>query len=174
MIWPPDQGGWTLGSCCFCWALDLLRCHTRQGPIQLLHACGTATVPLSCPWALVLFLWFLSLCVCVNNFKGCGPGTVTTVLGIDLTAVYTMIKCKVYSIVCTATTITFRERDTHPRSLWAHMHCKENSNYVFPEIKLRGLVPNDRIHAFVSDLYIPRISPPILLQLNMQTDRGNI
>jgi hypothetical protein len=28
-------------SCFFYWALDLLRCCTRQGPIQLLHVCGT-------------------------------------------------------------------------------------------------------------------------------------
>ena len=28
-------------SCCSYWALDLLCCCTRQGPIQLLHACGT-------------------------------------------------------------------------------------------------------------------------------------
>jgi hypothetical protein len=39
------------------------------------------------------------------------------------------------------------------------MHCKEDSNYVFPEIKLRGLVPNFHIHTSVSDLYIPRIGP---------------
>jgi hypothetical protein len=49
-------------------------------------------------------------------------------------------------------------------------HCKEDSNYVFPEIKLRGLVPNFNIHTSVSDLYIPRTGPPILLQPNRQTD----
>jgi hypothetical protein len=54
------------------------------------------------------------------------------------------------------------------------MHCKEDSNYVFPEIKQRGLVLNCHIHISVSDLYIPRIGPPILLQPNKQTDRGNI
>ncbi len=40
-------------------------------------------------------------------------------------------------------------------------------------MKLRGLVPN-QIHVSVSDLYIPTIGPPILLQQNRQTDRGNI
>ncbi len=35
------------------------------------------------------------------------------------------------------------------------------SDYVFPEMKLHGLVPNSHIHVFVSDLYIPTISPPI-------------
>jgi hypothetical protein len=48
------------------------------------------------------------------------------------------------------------------------MLCKEDSNYVFLEIKLRGLVPS--FHISVSDLYIPRIRPPILLQPNRQTE----
>ncbi len=30
-------------------------------------------------------------------------------------------------------------------------HCKEHSNYKFPEIKLRGIVPNFPIHTSVSD-----------------------
>ncbi len=56
--------------------------------------------------------------------------------------------------------------------------------YVFPEMKLRGLLfpkqnynvlsGNFYIHAFVSDLYIPRIGLPIFLQPNRQTDLGNI
>ncbi len=54
------------------------------------------------------------------------------------------------------------------------LHCKEDSNDVFLEIKLRGLVPNFHIHTSVSDLYIPRIGPPNLLQPNRQTDCGNI
>jgi hypothetical protein len=37
-------------------------------------------------------------------------------------------------------------------------HCNENSIFVFPEKKLRGLSPNFHIHVSVSDLYIPRIS----------------
>jgi hypothetical protein len=32
------------------------------------------------------------------------------------------------------------------------------SDYVFPEMKLHGLIPNFHIHEFVSDLYIPTIS----------------
>jgi hypothetical protein len=31
-------------------------------------------------------------------------------------------------------------------------------------MKLRGLVPISYIHVSVSDLYIPKIGPPILLQ----------
>jgi hypothetical protein len=40
-------------------------------------------------------------------------------------------------------------------------------------MKLRGLVPKILIHVSVSDLCIPTIVPPILLQ-NRLTDRGNI
>jgi hypothetical protein len=57
---------------------------------------------------------------------------------------------------------------------YAKLHCKEDSNYVFPEIKLRGLGSQFpySIHTFVSGFFIPRIGPPILLQLNRQTARG--
>jgi hypothetical protein len=44
--------------------------------------------------------------------------------------------------------------------------------YSFPG--KRGLSPNFRIHVSLSDLYIPRISPHISLQPNMQIDLGNI
>jgi hypothetical protein len=53
-------------------------------------------------------------------------------------------------------------------------HCKEDPIYAFPEMKLRGLVPSFHIHVSVSDLYIPWIGPPILLQKNRQTDPENI
>jgi hypothetical protein len=35
-------------------------------------------------------------------------------------------------------------------------HWTENPIYVFPEMKLRGLVPNSYIHGSVSDLYVSR------------------
>jgi hypothetical protein len=41
--------------------------------------------------------------------------------------------------------------------------CTKNSKQIFPEMKLRGLVPNFYIHISVSDLYIPMIGLPILL-----------
>jgi hypothetical protein len=44
------------------------------------------------------------------------------------------------------------------------MHCSENPIYEFPEKELRGLSPNFHIHVSVSDLYIPTIDLPILLQ----------
>jgi hypothetical protein len=53
-------------------------------------------------------------------------------------------------------------------------HCNENTNYVFLFWELRGLSPNFHIHVSVSDSYIPRIGPHILLPQNRQTNRGNI
>ncbi len=54
------------------------------------------------------------------------------------------------------------------------LHCTEISIYVFPEKELRGHSPNFHIHVSIGDLYILTIGPPIFLQQNMQTDRGNI
>jgi hypothetical protein len=53
-------------------------------------------------------------------------------------------------------------------------HFTENPIYVFPEMKLRFLVPKSYIHVSVSDLYIPRIGLPIWLQQNRKTDPENI
>jgi hypothetical protein len=50
-------------------------------------------------------------------------------------------------------------------------HNTENSKQTIPEKELRSLIP---IHVSVSDLHIPTISLPILLQENMSTDPGNI
>jgi hypothetical protein len=41
-------------------------------------------------------------------------------------------------------------------------------------MKLRCLSPNSYIHVSVSDLYIPTIGLPVLLQKNRWTDRGNM
>ena len=41
-------------------------------------------------------------------------------------------------------------------------------------MKLRGLIPSFYIYVSVSDLYIPTIGLPILLQENMWTDPVNI
>jgi hypothetical protein len=40
----------------------------------------------------------------------------------------------------------------------------EISKQIFPEKEYRGLSPNFHIHAYVSDLYIPTIGLPILLE----------
>ncbi len=53
-------------------------------------------------------------------------------------------------------------------------HSTENSKQIVPEKKLCILSPNFHIHVPVSDLYIPTIGLPILLQENMGTDSGNI
>jgi hypothetical protein len=45
-------------------------------------------------------------------------------------------------------------------------HCTENPIYVFPEMKLRGLVPNSNIHVSMGDLNIPMVGLIILLQPN--------
>jgi hypothetical protein len=74
------------------------------------------------------------------------------------------------------------EQLKHTEKVWAVKgagnyspnHCKENPIYVFPEKKLRGLSPNFHIHVSESNLYSPTIGPPIFLQQNRQTDRGNI
>ncbi len=53
-------------------------------------------------------------------------------------------------------------------------HNTENSKQIFPGKELHGHSPNFYIHVSVSDLYIPTMDLPILLQENMWTDPGNI
>jgi hypothetical protein len=62
----------------------------------------------------------------------------------------------------------------HRIKMLKNTHCKEDPIYVFPEIKLRGLSHNLHIHVYVSDLYVPLIGPPVFMQQNRHTDRGNI
>jgi hypothetical protein len=52
------------------------------------------------------------------------------------------------------------------------MHYAKNLKQIFPEMKLRGLVPNMYIHASVSDLKIPTIVSATAVQQNRQTNRG--
>ncbi len=53
-------------------------------------------------------------------------------------------------------------------------HNTENSKQIFLEKELCDLSPNFHIHFSVSDLHIPRIGLPSLLQENMRTDPRNI
>jgi hypothetical protein len=46
--------------------------------------------------------------------------------------------------------------------------------FMYSQKILRGLSPNFQIHVSVSDLHISTIGPPVFLQPNRQTDRGNI
>jgi hypothetical protein len=50
----------------------------------------------------------------------------------------------------------------------------ENSKQIFPEKEFRGYSTNFHIHVSLTNLYIPTIDLPILLQENMWTDPGNI
>jgi hypothetical protein len=61
-------------------------------------------------------------------------------------------------------------RRSYRNSVFFYMHCTENAIYVFPEMKLRDLVPNSYIQISVNYLYIPSIGLPIWLQQNRQTD----
>jgi hypothetical protein len=45
---------------------------------------------------------------------------------------------------------------------------------LIPRNETGGLSPNSYVHASVSDLYIPTVGLPILLQVNRCTDPGNI
>jgi hypothetical protein len=48
------------------------------------------------------------------------------------------------------------------------------SKLILTEKELRGYSPNSYIHFSVSDLYIPLIGLPILLQENRWTERWDI
>jgi hypothetical protein len=50
----------------------------------------------------------------------------------------------------------------------------ENSKQIFSEQEILGHSPNFHIYVSVSDLYIPTIDLPILLQENMWIDPENI
>jgi hypothetical protein len=51
-------------------------------------------------------------------------------------------------------------------------HSTENSKQIFSETELRGHSPSFHIHVSMSDLYIPTIDLPILLQEYMYVDRS--
>jgi hypothetical protein len=51
---------------------------------------------------------------------------------------------------------------------------KKNSKHIFPEKELSCFSSISHIHVSVSDLYIPTIILPILLQENMWTKSGNM
>jgi hypothetical protein len=55
-----------------------------------------------------------------------------------------------------------------------HRQNTENSEQIFTGKELRGYSPNSYIHVSVSDLYIPMIDLPILLQENRWAECGNI
>jgi hypothetical protein len=55
------------------------------------------------------------------------------------------------------------------------MHCRKIGGHsLFPRQNFNVLSPNFHTHVSVSDLYIPRIGLPILLQPNRQTGPENV
>jgi hypothetical protein len=76
-------------------------------------------------------------------------------------------------VLCsTATTKTFGRSSIF--RFFLYPHYKDDSIYVFREIKLLGLVPNPNSYSqvTVSNLYVPTIGPPILLRY-MNVGIGN-
>jgi hypothetical protein len=66
------------------------------------------------------------------------------------------------------------KNDLEPRPGVRTPHCTENSKQIFPDMKLRGLLPNFCFHESVSDFYIPMIGPPIVLYCVCRPMRGKI
>ncbi len=58
--------------------------------------------------------------------------------------------------------------------LWEKKYFYISSGSSFPEKEFRGLTANFHTHVSVSDLWIPTIGLPILIQENLWTDPGNI
>ncbi len=64
--------------------------------------------------------------------------------------------------------VLFTELANPPICIQRWVQCTENSIYIFPEMTLRGLVPDSYIPVSVSNLYISMIRLPIWLQQNRQ------
>jgi hypothetical protein len=77
-----------------------------------------------------------------------------------------------YSTNNNPTLVGLSSRYSDIRGFLIIIHCIENLIYVFPEMKLRSLIPISYIHVSVSDLYIHRIALHIWLLNNRQTDPG--
>jgi hypothetical protein len=73
------------------------------------------------------------------------------------------------SILCMA-----KHEPDSPLPSTLQRHNTENSKQLFSEKELRGLSPHFHLYVSLSDLYIPTIGQPILLQKNMWTNPGNI
>ncbi len=86
----------------------------------------------------------------------------------------TFLLCSAHSMHCCAGSLHFPSFYcvSFPQPFCCSL--QKISIYVFPEKELRGLSPNFHTRTSASDLYFTRIGPPIFLQQNRQTDRGNI
>jgi hypothetical protein len=76
--------------------------------------------------------------------------------------------------ICFSKSFEFATALTKNCGLKQTMHCTENSKQIFPEMKLRGLVPNICIHVSVSDLYIQHNRSAQFAVLRLRTTRCNI
>jgi hypothetical protein len=63
-----------------------------------------------------------------------------------------------------------RYQQSTPSPLPPQLRCKEDSNYVLPEMKLSGLVPNFHIHTSVS--YLKMTSGLFLYPFTLSLDVG--
>jgi hypothetical protein len=66
---------------------------------------------------------------------------------------------------------------TYSQTAPSQIHCKDTVLKIRNKFSQEGIArpqSHFHIHVSVSDLYIPRIGLPILLQENMWTDPGNI
>jgi hypothetical protein len=96
----------------------------------------------------------------------------------DLRQMLKVVEGKELATAKSATVCNYMyQREVSQSNRWPvalQRHNTENSKQIFPGKKLRGLSPNFHIHVSVSDLYIPTIGLPVLLQENLWTDPGNI
>jgi hypothetical protein len=68
--------------------------------------------------------------------------------------------------ICEIMMFLLRQMGRYPQYLETALQRQNTkiSKQIFPEKEYRGLSPNFHIHASVSDLYIPTIGWPILLE----------
>jgi hypothetical protein len=60
--------------------------------------------------------------------------------------------------------VTLPITDTGSHQLPLQRQNAENWKQIFPEKEYRGLSPNFHIHVYVSELYIPTMCLPVLLE----------
>jgi hypothetical protein len=82
---------------------------------------------------------------------------------LTVTCIVKVQKLKHYSFLILAT----RTNTTRDKTALRYALQRQNteiSKQIFPEKEYRGISPNFHIHASLSDLYIPTIGLPILLE----------
>ncbi len=98
---------------------------------------------------------------CNGKFYMCGPGIWYLLLASDFSSqhfkylTHSVFNWLTHTLYCLA-----------PGHIWYYTAKTKYRNFkqIFPEKEYRGLSPNFHIHASVSDLFIPTICLPILLE----------